>query len=66
MATTPKTNATFWLGKFARNVERDAAVTADLRRLGFDVLTIWQCEAEAPRTLARRLERIARIATPTK
>jgi DNA mismatch endonuclease, patch repair protein len=66
MATTPKTNTAYWLEKFARNVERDAAVTADLGRLGYNVLMIWQCEAEVPRTLARRLERIARTATPTK
>lgn len=63
MATTPKTNTAFWLEKFARNVERDAAVTAVLRRSGYEVMIIWQCEAEIPRILARRLKRFARMAT---
>ena len=63
LATTPKTNTAFWLTKFARNVERDAAVEAKLRRLGYNVQIIWQCEAEVPRTLVKRLKRFAQIAT---
>ena len=54
-ATTPKRNAEFWSAKFQRNVERDREARAALRRLGFRVLTLWQCEAESPGVLARRL-----------
>jgi DNA mismatch endonuclease (patch repair protein) len=54
-ATTPRTNTSFWLAKFARNVERDVNAKMALRRLGFRVLTVWQCEAERPRVLAALL-----------
>ena len=63
LATVPKTNTAFWLTKFEQNVGRDAAVEAELRRLGYVVQIIWQCEAEIPRTLANRLKRFARAAT---
>jgi DNA mismatch endonuclease (patch repair protein) len=55
LATTPKTNAPFWLSKFAHNVARDATARKALRGRGFRVLTIWQCEAEQPLRLAARL-----------
>ena len=54
-ATTPKRNSEFWSAKLERNVERDRAVRVALRRLNFRVLTLWQCEAESPAVLARRL-----------
>jgi G:T-mismatch repair DNA endonuclease (very short patch repair protein) len=64
MATTPKTNTGFWLAKFTRNVERDCETKVELRKLGYEVLTIWECETEgrvAPlmRRLAALLEKVA-------
>ena len=43
-ATVPRTNVEFWLEKFRRNRERDAAAFHALRRLGFRVGVIWECE----------------------
>jgi DNA mismatch endonuclease (patch repair protein) len=43
-ATIPKSNIAYWSGKLSRNVERDAIHTRDLQRLGWKVLTIWECE----------------------
>jgi DNA mismatch endonuclease, patch repair protein len=43
-STTPKSNRKFWTAKFLRNVERDADNVASLRRLGWTVVTMWQCE----------------------
>jgi len=54
-ATTPRSNIEFWLAKFARNKQRDRASVAALKRQNFRVLTVWQCEAELPERLARRL-----------
>ncbi len=54
-ATAPKRNAAFWSAKFQRNVERDREARGALRRVGFRVLTLWQCEVESPGILARRL-----------
>lgn len=47
-ATTPKTRAAFWAAKFAANIERDARNKADLRRLGWRVIVLWECELERP------------------
>jgi DNA mismatch endonuclease (patch repair protein) len=40
----PKANADFWQDKFTANVRRDADVRTQLRRLGWEVLTIWEHE----------------------
>ena len=55
MASTPKTRTKFWLGKFARNVERDADHAAALIRAGWVVNVVWECETRAPEVLAARL-----------
>ncbi|WP_375157271.1 very short patch repair endonuclease [Bradyrhizobium sp. RDT46] len=43
-STTPKTRAEYWENKFAENVERDIRAIEALRRLGWKVLVIWECE----------------------
>ncbi len=43
-ATTPKTRKAFWQAKFAANVARFAKVRKELRRLGWCVKVIWQCQ----------------------
>jgi DNA mismatch endonuclease (patch repair protein) len=40
----PSTNIAFWDKKISGNVERDKAVTAALNKLGWQSLTIWQCD----------------------
>jgi DNA mismatch endonuclease, patch repair protein len=52
-ATTPHSNVHFWTAKFERNVLRDRQACAGLRKLGFRVLTIWECEAESAERLTR-------------
>lgn len=44
-ATTPKSNAAFWMDKFARNVERDARKVKALRALGWKVAVVWECQS---------------------
>lgn len=55
LTTTPKTRTDFWQAKFAANVARDAHVIARLQELGWEVLTIWQCEAKPGATLEERI-----------
>ena len=43
-ATTPKSNAEFWVKKFRANVERDGRCETDLSILGWRIATIWECE----------------------
>ena len=55
-ATVPKNNRAFWQAKFAANRARDARAIRDLRRRGFRVMVIWECETDrAEARLARRL-----------
>lgn len=42
-AALPATNREFWENKISKNVERDAQNRKDLRKLGWNVIEIWQC-----------------------
>lgn len=42
--TAPKSNSDYWRPKLDRNVERDQAVTAELRERGWIVLRFWEHE----------------------
>lgn len=53
--TTPKRNRPFWLAKFQRNVERDRDACNALRRLGFRVVIVWECESERVGTVRTKL-----------
>lgn len=58
-ATVPKRNREFWESKFAVNRRRDARVIRNLRRLGFRVLVVWECELKTSEAaVLRRLERL--------
>ena len=42
----PKNNRKFWLNKFKRNKERDKINTRKLRKLGWKVYKVWECNLE--------------------
>jgi DNA mismatch endonuclease, patch repair protein len=56
LASTPKTRSDFWHEKFQRNLERDAAALAEIERIGWRHLVIWQCETKDKAVLKLRLE----------
>jgi DNA mismatch endonuclease, patch repair protein len=62
--TTPSTRSDFWLRKFERNVQRDRECVGKLRRLGWRVVVVWECETRQPIILHRRLRRLFR--TPVR
>lgn len=49
LATTPRSNLDYWRAKFAANQKRDRAKVASLRRMGWSVITVWQCQIEKDR-----------------
>ncbi len=53
----PKSNRGYWLPKLRRNVERDAEHLAALRKSGWKVHVIWECETGDRIRLAKRLLR---------
>jgi DNA mismatch endonuclease (patch repair protein) len=58
--TTPKRNRSFWESKFVANQRRDRRAVSALRRLGYSVIIVWECEAEQPSSLAHKLSRLSR------
>ena len=56
-ARKPKSNRGYWLPKLRRNVERDAEHLATLKKMGWRVLVIWECETKNEAALTKRLNR---------
>src|ERR1700687_6114979 len=56
-ASTPKTRIVFWKSKFKRNVERDALTKRALKKMGWRVLTIWECQIKRKVSLEARISK---------
>jgi len=56
-ATFPKTNRGFWEDKFRANAARDRRVLRVLRRLGWSVAVLWECQTANLAYLEARLRR---------
>jgi DNA mismatch endonuclease (patch repair protein) len=44
LARLPKSRLDFWLPKLTANVARDTRNLAELQMMGWQVLTVWECE----------------------
>jgi DNA mismatch endonuclease (patch repair protein) len=61
IATTPKSNTSFWREKFERNVARDQRVAQELATAGWRVFIAWECELQSKVRAKRTAEDIGRI-----
>ncbi|GJB83451.1 very short patch repair endonuclease [Aeromonas caviae] len=61
IATTPKSNTSFWLDKFKKNVARDAQVIAELQAMGWTVLIVWECELKPANRLKKTTDYLDKI-----
>jgi DNA mismatch endonuclease (patch repair protein) len=52
---TPRTHADVWQEKFQKNRVRDRNAMASLRRLGWQVFVVWECQTRRADWLAQRL-----------
>jgi DNA mismatch endonuclease (patch repair protein) len=59
----PKTRAEWWAAKLGRNRDRDRLVTRTLRKQGWKVIRIWECDLK-PKSWHRIANRIAKAITP--
>lgn len=59
LASSPRSNSGYWRPKLRRNAERDLANARELRRAGFRVFVIWECETRAPARLGAIVLRLA-------
>jgi DNA mismatch endonuclease, patch repair protein len=53
----PENNPDFWRKKFAENVQRDKRNLRELKKLGWRVLVVWECETMDAKLLERKLRR---------
>lgn len=58
VASNPKSNRAFWQEKFEANVRRDRRNRAKLRRLGWHVFVVWECQVS---TTGRSIGTIERL-----
>lgn len=55
--TVPKTNVQFWKDKVSRNQNRDTLNNQRLEAIGWNVITIWECELSSS-SLADTIDRV--------
>ena len=53
----PSSNTKFWLPKIEGNRQRDRRVRAQLRKAGWRVLTIWECEIRQIERMSLKLRK---------
>ena len=56
LARLPKSKLDFWVPKLTRNRERDLAAVAKLRRCGWKVLVIWECQTQHPDMIETKIK----------
>lgn len=61
IATTPKSNTSFWIEKFQKNMARDARVSKALEEAGWKVLVAWECEVASVAKAKATGERLAML-----
>lgn len=54
-ARRPSSNKDYWDRKLDENVRRDKKKATELRKLGWKVITIWQCETQSPELMTQKL-----------
>lgn len=57
LARLPKSRLDYWVPKLERNAKRDARNQRQLRKLGWAVLVIWECQLARPERLTARLSK---------
>lgn len=55
LRSRPKSNTDYWNAKLRRNLERDRVNEARLQEMGWDTITIWECEIPNLEVLSTRL-----------
>ncbi len=55
--TTPKVNCEFWAVKFEQNVKRDRRNYGLLRKAGWNVVIVWECELISIERVCERIEK---------
>ncbi len=49
-ATKPKSHKSYWLPKLENNMKRDKKYYKDLKKMGYKILIVWECEIKKTET----------------
>ena len=63
-AKIPESNQDFWIPKLEANIARDARNRRRLNRMGYSVITVWECQIN--KDLAGVARRLARLLGPPR
>ena len=63
IARMPKSNVAYWRPKLTANRRRDTMHIAALRKLGWNSLTIWECELKDHAQIAEKIRRFLKTKT---
>jgi DNA mismatch endonuclease (patch repair protein) len=55
----PKSNLAFWGNKFEKNVERDNRKIKELKKRGWQVIVIWECEIN--KNIEKQVNKIRKV-----
>ena len=56
-ASTPKSNTGYWVPKIERNMKRDEVSAAEIKKLGWNMITVWECEL-SPKVIHETLDNL--------
>jgi DNA mismatch endonuclease, patch repair protein len=65
-AYTPKTRVQFWTSKLEANLRRDLRNLTLLKEMGWNALTVWECETNESERLKHILKRFLRPSSGAK
>lgn len=60
-AIRPNSNIEFWKSKIWKNKLRDQKANSELRKLGWNILTIWDCELRNNKSFSSLIDQINKI-----
>lgn len=63
-AYTPKTRTDFWLKKLEENARRDVKTVSELTELGWQVITVWECEIRNSVLLSNQFDKLLKTLRP--
>ena len=59
----PKSRRDYWEPKLARNKKRDVSNDRKLRRQGWRILVVWECQCASIKKLEKTVDRVVRFLT---
>lgn len=61
----PKSNVAYWKEKLINNKKRDQKNESALKKLGWNVIVIWECQIRTDQTMSKALSTLIKSKTPS-